>query len=260
MRHLQRIWICVFSQCFVSYDIWICLCFDLCLCPHILIRTGIRKFFFILMLRIIYHWGHGSACWRPFRHWLYLGLSFRRSPVCPVAGGFSVWRLLGPVFCVLWLVFFFSLSVCLSFSLVINVYLTFCWVGNMCPCQLSVSGFEGNLFALSRPGRPMIAAHGLNGSSFINNLFMFCLWKINAADKHVFWCHFHMYDDYLSCCCFWKIKDSWFLIPDSVLYGHSTLYLTGSRIGFEKWKRNMNGFIFQNIIRLPVTVYVSGCI
>ena len=55
----------------------------------------------------------------------------------------------------------------------------------------------------------------LNGSSFINNLFIFCLWKINAADKHVFWCHFQMYDDYLSCCCFWKIKDSWFLIPDS---------------------------------------------
>ena len=56
----------------------------------------------------------------------------------------------------------------------------------------------------------------LNGSSFINNLFMFCLWKINAADKHVFWCHFQMYDDYLSCCCFWKIKDSWFLIPDTL--------------------------------------------
>ena len=43
---------------------------------------------------------------------------------------------------------------------------------------------------------------------------MFCLWQISAVDKHVFWCHFLVYDDYLSCCCFWKIKDSSFLIPD----------------------------------------------
>ena len=116
MRHLQRIWTCVFSECIVSYDIWICICFDLCPCPHILTRTGIRKFFFILMLRIIYHWGHGSACWRPSRRWLYLGLSFGRSPVCPVAGGLSVWRLLGPVFWVLWLLIFFSFVCLFVFS------------------------------------------------------------------------------------------------------------------------------------------------
>ena len=77
--------------------------------------------------------------------------------------GCRFWRLLGPVFCDYW--FFFSLSVCLSFfsSLFINVYLAYCWVVNMCPCQLSVSGFEGNLFALSRPERPMIAALALMG-------------------------------------------------------------------------------------------------
>ena len=73
----------------------------------------------------------------------------------------------------------------------------------------------------------------LNGSSFINNLFMFCLWKINAADKHVFWCHFQMYDDYLSCCCFWKIKDSWFLIPVKYHYIPASL----------KWKTRFWKFL-----------------
>ena len=116
---------------------------------------------------------------------------------------------------VLWLLIFFflvCLFVCLFFSssLVINVYLAYCWVGNMCPCQLSVSGFEGNLFALSRPGRPMIAALALMGLPSLTTNFMFCHWKISAVDKHVFWCHFQMDDDYLSCFCFWKIKDSWF--------------------------------------------------
>ena len=45
---------------------------------------------------------------------------------------------------------------------------------------------------------------------------MNCLWKISAVDKHVFWRHFQMYDDYLSSCCFWKIKDSWFLIAHQI--------------------------------------------
>ena len=60
---------------------------------------------------------------------------------------------------------FFSFVCLFAFfsSLVINAYLTYCRVGNMCPCQLSVSGFEGNLFALSRTGRPTIAALALMG-------------------------------------------------------------------------------------------------
>ena len=80
------------------------------------------------------------------------------------------------VFCDHW--FVFSLSVCLSFSLVINVYLTFCWVGNMCPCQLSVSGFEGNLLALSRPGRPMIAALALMGLPSLTTYLCFVSGKL----------------------------------------------------------------------------------
>ena len=69
--------------------------------------------------------------------------------------------------------FLLCLFVCIFFSpLVINVYLAYCWVGNICPCQLSVSGFEGNLFALSRPGRPMIAALALMGlPSLTTNLY-----------------------------------------------------------------------------------------
>ena len=48
----------------------------------------------------------------------------------------------------------------------------------MCPCQLSVSGFEGNLFALSRPERPMIAALALMGLPSLTTYLCFVSGKL----------------------------------------------------------------------------------
>ena len=109
---------------------------------------------------------------------------------------------------------FFSLSVCLSFfsSLVINVCLAYCWVGNMCPCQLSVSGFEGNLFELSRPGRPMIAALALMGLPSLTTNLCFVSGKLVLLINMFFMSFPDVW--WLSILLLF-LKNKRFLIPDS---------------------------------------------
>ena len=62
----------------------------------------------------------------------------------------------------------------------------------MCPCQLSVSGFEGNLFALSRPGRPMIAALALMGLPSLTTYLCFVSGKLVLS--------INMFSDVISRC------------------------------------------------------------
>ena len=116
------------------------------------------------------------------------------------------------VFCDYWFFYSVCLFVCLfffSYQRLFNILLSWQHV----PMPVIRFRIWRKFICIKSPWETHDSGPCLNGSSIINNLFMFCLWKISAVDKHVFWCHFQMYDDYLSCCCFWKIKDSWFLIP-----------------------------------------------
>ena len=118
------------------------------------------------------------------------------------------------VFCDYWFFYSVCLFVCLfffSYQRLFNILLSWQHV----PMPVIRFRIWRKFICIKSPWETHDSGPCLNGSSIINNLFMFCLWKISAVDKHVFWCHFQMYDDYLSCCCFWKIKDSWFLIPDN---------------------------------------------
>ena len=126
-----------------------------------------------------------------------------------------------PVFCDYWFFYSVCLFVCLfffSYQRLFNILLSWQHV----PMPVIRFRIWRKFICIKSPWETHDSGPCLNGSSIINNLFMFCLWKISAVDKHVFWCHFQMYDDYLSCCCFWKIKDSWFLIPDSWFYATSS--------------------------------------
>ena len=114
------------------------------------------------------------------------------------------------VFCDYWF-FFVCLFVCLFFFLcyrrLFNILLSWYYV----PCQLSVSGFEGNIFALSRPGRPMIAALALMGLPSLTTNLCFVSGKLVLL--------INMFSDVISRCMMIiylvVFENKRFLIPDS---------------------------------------------
>ena len=133
---------------------------------HDIIKLQYRYIEYKSHIRISYHWGQVSSCWRPSRHWLNPGLSFCRSPVWPVVGGLSVWRPLGPVFCVLWLLFFFvCLFVCRFFSLV-NPRLFNSGLG--CAHASYPFRFWRKFICIKSPWETHDSDPCLNGSSIIN--------------------------------------------------------------------------------------------
>ena len=162
------------------------------------------------------------------------------------------------VFCDYWFFYSVCLFVCLfffSYQRLFNILLSWQHV----PMPVIRFRIWRKFICIKSPWETHDSGPCLNGSSIINNLFMFCLWKISAVDKHVFWCHFQMYDDYLSCCCFWKIKDSWFLIPDSWRnmfgWGLGLLHcLSGSEITCKMWTWKSLNSMPRSWVRLKFKV------